>query len=756
MWPVIVALGGVGFFAIVAQTVFIREFFVVVLGNELVVGAVLAAWLAGVALGAYLGGLAARKAPEGFAGLLFTLALLAIAGPNLLIPVRLIRVIFSVAPGQLVPAWQVCCAALTFVGPAGFLVGAAFPMAARALPRDPSHSPLGIPAFYVSEALGSVVGGLVFTFLMVGRLDSFQSLWAASVVMTALMGLCALGGRRSAKALAAFSAAVLALSTAGLLKVAAPVEKVTRGLLWSSIASAGIYKAADTPYRSLTLARDGDQFTLYSDGFPAETFPDEAADSQVAAVVLTQNPAPRRVLLLGSGAGGLAGQLAEYPAVERVDLVVPDRGYVQILPDDFRPSNAGKVKVHFDDPRRFVRLCRAGSYDLLFSNVGDPVSLLSNRLFTREFMKDASRALTASGTLAIRMSAYEDFLDEDLVAYVGLIWRTVRTFFKDVVIMPESQGFLFASVSQGVVSSDPKTLVERFEALNGPRPELRHIFADKWAAERVRFLEDALHAHAKGPVNFDNRPAGFLAFLKRWDHFAGDNLRGFFNIVGALRKRQLFALLIGAVFLRILWLAFRKPSPRAVRRFNVLAVVAATGFAGFALEIILLTAYQTVAGSLYGRVALLVAAFMLGLAAGGAAFTVALSRWKFSSKALALWLIAFEIAVVAAALASPLALSVAPWILIVLTGFSGFLVGAEFPVAVYAYAASGRSLPRTAGNLDAADNLGAILGAACTGTLLLPALGFAATGEIVAALNFAAGALVAVELLMFVSARKGE
>ena len=52
-------------------------------------------------------------------------------------------------------------------------------------------------------------------------------------------------------------------------------------------------------------------------------------------------------------------------------------------------------------------------------------------------------------------------------------------------------------------------------------------------------------------------------------------------------------------------------------KFNGLLAIATTGFAGMALEIILLFAYQNIYGHLYYKVGLIVTLFMLGLSLGG-------------------------------------------------------------------------------------------------------------------------------------------
>ena len=55
----------------------------------------------------------------------------------------------------------------------------------------------------------------------------------------------------------------------------------------------------------------------------------------------------------------------------------------------------------------------------------------------------------------------------------------------------------------------------------------------------------------------------------------------------------------------------------AQQRFNSIAAIVSTGFAGMALEIILIFAFQNIYGYVYENIGLIIAVFMFGVSLGG-------------------------------------------------------------------------------------------------------------------------------------------
>jgi spermidine synthase len=200
-------------------------------------------------------------------------------------------------------------------------------------------------------------------------------------------------------------------------------------------------------------------------------------------------------------------------------------------------------------------------------------------------------------------------------------------------------------------------------------------------------------------------------------------------------------------------------------------VLFASGFAGSALEIVLLLAFQVLCGSVYHQVGVIVTVFMVGLAVGamwanrlsvrpfGGASSVSpinlgprvtrpseigascqrqarcLSHLAFAIAALALLLPTLLFSLNRLSSAVP-AFIVIQAVIALLTLILAVLVGAQFPLAnrlQFDGTATGAS------RLYTADFVGASLGALLASTLLIPLVGVTGVCLLTAALNALAG-----------------
>ena len=149
---------------------------------------------------------------------------------------------------------------------------------------------------------------------------------------------------------------------------------------------------------------------------------------------------------------------------------------------------------------------------------------------------------------------------------------------------------------------------------------------------------------------------------------------------------------IGTILiLRIAYLRIANISSANISRFHCLWAIGTTGFAGMALELILIFAFQNIYGYLYQKAGLIVAVFMIGLAAGGyASYSLVTRSVRTSSHKVRVYLLSIEVSIVIFALLLPHCLrllsalnapSLVEIFFMILVGFSGILTGTEFPLA---------------------------------------------------------------------------
>jgi spermidine synthase len=176
-----------------------------------------------------------------------------------------------------------------------------------------------------------------------------------------------------------------------------------------------------------------------------------------------------------------------------------------------------------------------------------------------------------------------------------------------------------------------------------------------------------------------------------------------------------------------------------LRRHAVPAAIGFIGLAEMALEVVILFSFQVVHGYVYGQVGLIVTAFMLGLALGGALT----NRVKWSEAALsgespektrlrrprlsprsALGSITVGITLLALGLPSLISLRPPAWAFPLLALAAGGLTGMAYPLAVACFPGD---TERVAGLLYGADLVGGCLGAVLASVFLVPILGIPQT-----------------------------
>jgi spermidine synthase len=163
------------------------------------------------------------------------------------------------------------------------------------------------------------------------------------------------------------------------------------------------------------------------------------------------------------------------------------------------------------------------------------------------------------------------------------------------------------------------------------------------------------------------------------------------------------------------------------------------------LELVLLVTFQSLYGYVYVRVGIIVAVFMLGLAGG----SLLMKRLIKRRPELGLGsLIGFDTGIALFSVLVPgifLLLShatsqgyspwVVEWCIMALVLTSGILGGSIFPLSAHIVLREGKETGRAAGSVDAADNVGACIGALVTGVVLVPAIGISGTCLVIALLK---------------------
>ncbi len=745
---VFLAILVLGAYSQIVQALLIRESLVVFYGNEVSLGAFYGSWLLWITLGSLA--MAHWRERAWVRQPLPTLRLLMLLLPLLLVVqivgLRGVRWLLDVSPTQFVPLGQLFLSLFLATLPSGLVIGLAFPLACKALQpaqegeEENRETVKAVSWLYIMDASGALLGGVLFTFVLIQWFGVWRTIGLVALLLVTVVWLLERGAGRMLQ----LSLGLLALG--GLLLLATPLaDRVDRAMEKLRFATLQpgleLIDAVETRYGHRALARLGDQYSLVVDGQISASFPLPRQTAQEAAYLYSQTRGARRILMFGGLASGLATELLRYP-VERIDLVEQDRRAFGMLkpwlPEETRRSlQDPRLHLHFQDGRRFAnRLNPDAGYDLVLVLDDVPTSAYSNRYFTLEFYRNLARAMWPEGVFCTQVSSASNYMGREVRSYTGSVYHTLQQVFPEVAIRPGDEVLFCASRATGVVSEDPEVLKERYQAV--PLKE-RNFPAEGFFSllppGHIAWLREQLESEP-GEINSDAAPVTYYLNMLLWGKFSAS---WFVDWLEGLRRMGAWPYLLPLGLFVLLWMLRSslegRSRPRREQQAATLALVV-LGLVAMAVQLILLFSYQSHVGFMFGRIALLNALFMTGLAlgAGGLGQRLARSRRAGLWLALLLGLVAAALWVLPALL-DQVARAPGAWqesIYLALCLASGLLTGIGFPLGVDAAQRDTGEVVSTSGIVQAADNFGGAVGGLLTGALLVPLLGVAGSSRLLA------------------------
>ena len=725
------AVGALGCSCVMVQLALLREALCAFSGNEMVLGVVLGLWMLLMGCGAALGRLATERDR---ARLVFErlLVLAALLPPAQLFGLRALRNVIFLR-GAAVGLSETLAAGLALLLPYCLTAGCALTLGCFLLLREQGVG--GIGRGYLADSAGGIAGGVLFSFWLVRWFDHIALMVFPAAVCLVAAGL--LGAERRRRATLVLAAAV------GLALIAS-VALVHPDRLSTAFEFPGqrVLEVARSPYGRLVVTEFGGQLNFVENGVVVALSHDPQRVEETVHYAMAQRPAAARVLLVGGGISGTAREILKYP-VARIDYVELD----PLLPGlgkKYSPGSLADARIHIinTDGRLFIRRrsVETEKYDVVILDVPPPSTAQLNRFYTAEFLAEVKRVLAPEGVVSFALGQYENYMGPGLAGMLASAHSSLALSFRHQLAIPG--GHVFFLGSDGPLSLDIAAILERNHIATAL---VNHHYLDAMLMpDRMADLARALASVA--PPNRDLAPVLYYYHLRHW--ISQFEVRfGFWH----------WALTLGLVF----YLARLRGAAR---------VLFASGFAGSALEVVLLLALQIFCGSVYHQVAVIVTVFMLGLLVGaGAAERAARRREEpgpeprpqlghpggpgghilggpVSRERTVLLALGLGLAGLSASL--PFLLQaldrlaslhgsegIVKGTLALLTFLVAALAGAQFPLAnrlEFDGAASGVS------RLYAADFVGACLGALLAGTLLVPLIGIGGLCAACAALNLLA------------------
>jgi spermidine synthase len=745
----------IGFTATVAQIILMRELMVAFYGNEISLGVMLACWLLWTALGsALLGRFAARvRNPR---KLMATLQLLlALFAPATVLAVRVSRVMFRALPGELLGPTPILLTCLLTLS--GFCVATGCVFVAGSLLRA-RYSRLtasaAVNSVYLLEAAGSGLGGILASIVLLRALNSVQIALLLSALNLAAAATLLL--RERLHAVVAICALLVVWAVAGV-PGAARLDTASLAYMWPGF---HLLETRNSVYGSLAVVEAPGVRSLLENGLPLFSAPDPATAEENVHYALLEHPAPKRLLLIGGGAGGGLQEALHHRTLERVDYVELDPVVLELaeqaFTDQWLVARADpRVHIHHTDGRFFLK-STIRQFDVIIVALPAPQTAQLNRFYTVDFFREVSDKLSPQGVFSFQLHAAEEYIAPELGELLRCVRKSLQQVFPVVRMIPGETVHFLAAKTDTILAPDSAALLDRLRSRRLQTSYVREYFIPfRMAPDRMRDLEEQTQPRPDTPVNRDLAPIAYYFDVALWGtQFNREYLR-VFDWIAALRFLPL-ALAMAAILTAVAIVVARsRPSARLPR--TAAFCTAISGLTMIGLEVLLLLGFQAIYGYIYHQLALLIALFMAGMAlgnwmrlrtAGSASASTSSTRMMLLAVlqlcATFAPLLLYAVLASLAEIRSVSLLTVISQILFPAMAFlSGLLGGYEFAIATEIFFAGRESSPGSMGVLYGLDLMGACLGALLVSAFLVPLFGFWKTAQIISIAN-TVGAVLAV------------
>jgi predicted membrane-bound spermidine synthase len=313
------AVGCLGISATITQLVLMRELLCVLAGNEMVLGIILGNWFLLTGVGALLGRSAGRLRRP-LAVLVAAQVVLAVAPVGQVFALRALRNVVFVRGGE-IGALASAASCLVLLLPYCLVAGYALTLASRLLAQRGAdapaggQAPAGIGRAYVMDVLGGVVGGLLFTFVLVYLTNHFGTLYVPAAMNLALAAAVAVAARMR------LAAAAVGIVAAGGAALAACVDLEDLSTRLEFPGQSVVFRGS-SPYGRLVVTAAPGQYDFIENGLTLFTTRDRQRAEQTVHYAMAQRPQAAAVLLISGGAGGTAREVLKYPraGVDYVEL----------------------------------------------------------------------------------------------------------------------------------------------------------------------------------------------------------------------------------------------------------------------------------------------------------------------------------------------------------------------------------------------------------------------------------------------------
>lgn len=732
----VMGIGGLG-----AQVVLIREFLIVLAGNEFSIGVILANWLILEAGGCFAGRsiekLEGKKESFAVVTLLFSISLVV----SVFI-VRILKGLLGISVGETVSFTYMFLSTLGVLAPVSITHGALFTIGCLIYSSARNSSNV-VGKVYLIEMIGTFVGGFLFTYILLPRLNTFSISSGIGLIgcLTSLLLLYPERTRRTVSEKATFYlTTVFTLLFTLLTLYSGSVHQFSIGLQWKGL---NVVHYQNSRHGNICVIENEGQYLFFQDGVPTviTPVPDAAFIEQFVHIPMLAHPKPERVLIIGGGAGGMIKEVLRHPTVKSVEYAEIDPLLIKLLRKFSTPLteaelNDKRVKIKYIDGRLMVRNSKR-KFDLILTGISDPSNLQLNRLFTKEFFLLARSKLKQEGIFVTGIKGSLIHTNMELKNLNSCIYRTLNLVFPHVrFLIAEGTNIILASNSDAIISVDGRLIRTRLKdrGIDISRGIPRYIEQSLHPGWR-QWFDNFIEGGSK-KINYDFKPIGVFYSINYWNSLFAPYLARVFRYFEHINLLKISSASFVLILLFLTFGLIKRNSSHIAVPLSIMT----TGFGGMVFDLVYIFGFQSIYGYVFNWIGILVSAFM----AGGAAGAWIATKYRQIEIYCFRFFVATEVSIMVFALLCPILIGqlggatldgsslIMKPVFFALSVVGGFLTGFQFPVASWLYPlyyGDKRKVTagRMGGTLYSSDLLGGWIGGMVGGGVLLPVLGIYGT-----------------------------
>jgi spermidine synthase len=278
--------------------------------------------------------------------------------------------------------------------PPSVISGATFPLAVRAVTDRASDAAAHVGQLGGANMAGGVLGAVAAGFLLpvIGLENGVRATTALSLVAAWIAWVALAPARAQASRLVlAVAAGVAWVAASRLAPTRLPEDFLTR--------NGALVAAREGVQSNLAVSRAGGATILSSDHW-WQGQDGKSHQIMAAHVPMLLHPSPRRVLVIGVGAGQTPARFPLYD-ITRLDAVDIDPVVFDLVREYFDAAwmDDPRVRIHAEDGRTYVQRT-ADRYDVISIEVGQLLRPGTGAFYTRDFYARARERLNEGGIVS--------------------------------------------------------------------------------------------------------------------------------------------------------------------------------------------------------------------------------------------------------------------------------------------------------------------------------------------------------------------